>query len=350
MPLDAIVVPAGRPAANLDSAFRLGADLDVQIVVLCSKDAKQDEVLDAADRVAGVRCTAVDLPNSLGSAVLPRLETARFPRARISWHGDLSLKRNLGLVMGRLCGWRTVLFLDDDIRGLDPTLVRDAVGTLRYHAAAGMPATVQPDNSVVGHARRLAFGDQGVFVSGSALAVGLARVESFFPPIYNEDWLFLAPYVDHREVARAGRVRQDWHHLYDLDRAGEEEFGDVVGEGLIGRLHTGGLQATFIPGYWAEFLQHRATFIKQARDACQESAHPDAPRAVLALDRAEEVRARLAPDELAQYVTAWWADRLTWRRYISGIPRRDDLPSALAHLGLSADSVRSRPARKTGSG
>jgi hypothetical protein len=243
-----------------------------------------------------------------------------------------------------------MLFLDDDIRGLDPTLVRAAVGTLRYHAAAGMPATVQPDNSVVCHARRLAFGDQGVFVSGSALAVGLARVESFFPAIYNEDWLFLAPYVDHREVARAGPVLQDWSDPYDLGRADEEEFGDVVGEGLIGRLHSNRLHATFSPGYWAEFLERRAVFIKQAKAACQESAHPDAARAVLALDRAEKARARLAPDELAEYVTAWWADRLTWRRYISRISRRDNLPSALAYLGLPADSVRSRPARKTGSG
>jgi hypothetical protein len=347
LPVDAIVVPAARPAANLESALLLAAALNTQVVVLCSRAARVEEVLRQADGIGGVRCTAVDLevptsPRDLGVPVdgLPELATSGFAEAPIPWHGDLSLKRNLGLVLGRRCGWRTVVFLDDDIRGLSPALVENAVGTLSHHAAAGMPATRAPDNSVVGHARRLAVGDQGVFVSGSALAVDVSRVDSFFPAIYNEDWLFLAPYLDRREVATVGSVRQDFQDPFeDLSRARDEEFGEVIGEGLIGWLHTGSLHSPLSERYWAEFLGQRAEFIETVALGCRLSDHPDAARAGVALEIAESARRELLPEVLAEYLAAWWADRDSWRQHLAQIEADDDLSAALDRLGLPADSV-----------
>lgn len=339
LPVDAIVVPAARPAANLESALLLGAALDAPVVALCSRAAKVDEVLRQADAVGGARCTAVDLEVSVDG--LPELATSAFAEAPIPWHGDLSLKRNLGLVLGRRCGWRTVVFLDDDIRGVSPTLVESAVGTLdHHHAAAGMPATRFPDNSVVGHARRLAIGDQGVFVSGSALAVDVRRVDSFFPAIYNEDWLFLAPYLDRREVAAVGSVRQDFQDPFaEPSRARDEEFGEVIGEGLVSWLHTGSLRTPLSERYWAEFLRLRAEFIETVALGCRLSDHPDAARAGLALEIAESARRKLLPVVLAEYVSAWRADLHSWRQYLARLAGGDDLPAALDRLGLPAESV-----------
>lgn len=344
LPVDAIVVPAARPAPNLDSALLLAAALGTQVVVLCSRAARVEQVLRRADTIAGVRCTAVDLEVPVGG--LPPLATSTFAEAPIPWHGDLSLKRNLGLVLGRRCGWRTVVFLDDDIRGLSPALVESAVGTLGHHAAAGMPATRFPDNSVVGHARRLAVGDQGVFVSGSALAVDVGRVDSFFPAIYNEDWLFLAPYLDRREVAAAGPVRQDFQDPFaDLSRARDEEFGEVIGEGLIGWLHTGSLHAPLSERYWAEFLGRRGEFIETAALGCRLSDRPDAARAGIALEIAESARRTLTPKVLVEYVSAWRADRAAWRQFLGRLRTDEDLSVALDRLGLPAASV--GPARTT---
>ncbi len=338
LPVDAIVVPAARPAANLESALLLAAALGTQVVVLCSRATRIEQVLRLADGIGGVRCTAVDLEVPVEG--LPELTTSTFAEAPIPWHGDLSLKRNLGLVLGRRCGWRTVVFLDDDIRGVSPALVERAVGTLGHHAAAGMPATRFPDNSVVGHARRLAIGDQGVFVSGSALAVDVSRVASFFPAIYNEDWLFLAPYLDRREVAAVGSVRQDVQDPFeDLSRARDEEFGEVIGEGLIGWLHTGSLHSPLSERYWAEFLRRRGEFIETVALGCRLSDHPDAARAGVALEIAESARRGLSPKMLAEYVAAWWADLDSWQHYLTRIEPDDELPAALDLLGLPADSV-----------
>lgn len=350
LPLGAIVVPAARAAANLGTVLRLGADLGVPVVVLCSVDAAPDEVLRLADR-AGASCTVVDLAEPVDPG-FPALETSHFGEAIVGSHGDLSLKRNLGLALGRACRWSTLLFLDDDIRGVAPVLVRRAVGTLRAHAAAGMPATAYPDNSMVCHARRLGGAEQDVFVSGSALAVRLDgdRPGSFFPEVYNEDWLFLAPFLEDRQVARVGSVRQTRYDPFaEPLRAGGEEFGDVLAEGLVGALHAGPAEPATHADYWAGFLQRRAEFIAAAADGCRRSGHPAAARAVRALAVAEQARGRLSAAVLADYVCAWRADLRRWREYISGIAPRGDLPAALDALGLSATTTGPVPTRNTGS-
>ena len=97
--------------------------------------------------------------------------TSEIPAATRTRLGDLSAKRNIGLLLARLVGWHGVLFLDDDIRDVSPRTVRAAGDALRPGRATGMIAADFPDNSVVCHAARLAGLRQDVFVSGSALAV-----------------------------------------------------------------------------------------------------------------------------------------------------------------------------------
>ena len=48
--LDAIVVPASRPATSLDSAVTLARDAACDLVVLCSQDAKAAEVTSCSRR------------------------------------------------------------------------------------------------------------------------------------------------------------------------------------------------------------------------------------------------------------------------------------------------------------
>ena len=199
--LDAIVVSAARPAANVRPALRLGAGIDVPVVLMCSRAARTGDAAAKAAAVAGATCVVVDMSRK-PKVDLPDFETSRFRQAQVGSHGDLSRKRNLGLMLGRLAGWRAVLFLDDDILGLNPVHVTRAAAALDYFAAVGMPPRRYPDNSVVCHANRLSGGRQRVFVSASALAVDLRHVCTFFPDTYNEDWLFLAPLLDRRDEYR----------------------------------------------------------------------------------------------------------------------------------------------------
>ena len=342
LPLGGILVSAGRHASHLGPALRLGADLGVPVVLMCSRKAQPAEAAEAAAQVPGVHCAVVDLSEPPPDP-FPPFETSGFREALVGSHGDLSRKRNLGLVLARLAGWPTLLFLDDDIDGLKPALVRRAAGALEHHTAVGMPARDYPDNSVVCHARRfIPNGRQGVFVAGSALAVNVDRADSFFPETYNEDWLFLAPHLDRRDVVALGSVRQLPYDPFELpDRATAEEFGDVLAEGLIGHLHRNSLESPPTVAEWAAFLERRRRFIAEAAESCANRAadDPEAAAALRALERADWSRARLVPEFLAAYVTCWLRDLRRWRCFLASIPRCGGLGAALDQLRLPATSV-----------
>lgn len=330
------MVPAARDAENLQTALELGVELDVDVTVLCSLDATVPDVLALADLVEGSRCVALDVQNA-SSAILPEFETALFSEATGGSRGDLSFKRNLGLLLGRMCDWDGLLFLDDDIRDVDADRVRRAAGSLTHHEAVGMPAEHFPDNSVVYHARRMGNDDLGVFVSGSALVVNVGRARSFFPETYNEDWLFLAPALADGRVAESGTVRQKTYNPFeDPFRAHTEEFGDVLAEGLIGHLPRGGA-ATDAPteSYWDNYLGQRERFIVDTVVRCERSGHPTAAQAVLALETAEKARAQLSGDLFRMYLDKWDADREKWATRLRAAPRGLSIVAAAAELGVA---------------
>jgi hypothetical protein len=138
-----------------------------------------EEAVGLAAEVPCLSRTLIPMPDGWSSPLLD-FSTADIPEATDTRVGDLSLKRNVGLLLAHLVGWRGVLFLDDDIRDLSPRTVLRAAGALRPGWATGMIAEDFPDNSVVCHALRLSGAPQGVFVSGSALAVDTTTVAPSF--------------------------------------------------------------------------------------------------------------------------------------------------------------------------
>jgi len=161
----------------------------------------------------------------------------------------------------------------------------------------------------------LAGGGQRVFVGGSALLVNCRRPLSFFPEVYNEDWLFLFDSIAGAAVARAGRVRQlPYSPFADPARAAAEEFGDVLAEGLVGLLHgPAPLAAAHEAAYWRGFLDRRREFIERVMIRLGARPWlPDRAAAVHALVAAERCRAAIAPQSCAAYVRTWRHDRAVW--------------------------------------
>jgi hypothetical protein len=307
---------------------------------MCSHAARGEDAAEMA-AVSGARFVVVDMPTRANFA-LPDFETSHFRQAQVGSHGDLSRKRNLGLLLGWLASWQTVLFLDDDISGLNPVQVTRAVSALTHFAAVGMPARRFPDNSVVCHAHRLSGGKQGVFVSASALAVNLGRIDTFFPDIYNEDWLFLAPHVDRHHVASYGSVRQQSYSPFAYPhRAGAQEFGDVLAEGLLGYLHATRLHRPPSVEYWREFLARRADFITVTMRRLLDVEEPNAEviKALTALKIAQSARAKISAEVLNEYVHAWLGDLRTWQNFLGKLPRTGNLSDAFRFLDLSTVKV-----------
>jgi hypothetical protein len=344
---DAIVVPTNRPIEFLRACIDLARETNIPLIVVCSKRVNKDQVVDAitGEKVEGF---AVELPwppanplemISFATSTDDDLLTASFGRTR-----DLSTKRNLGLVIARMLGWRRIMFLDDDIYDVSKDDVNILAAALDDHNVSVLIPDEYPDNSVACHAYRLGGGRQGKFASAGAMGVRCDRDDlPFFPNIYNEDWFFFAEEAAKHKIARVGTSRQQEYDPFKHPRrAIKEEFGDLLAEGLYTRLDAeldiSGADAI----YWAEFIEGRKDFLSRVAESL--ARHPgrnldnEEGRQV----RAAQVSIRVARGQLdligsklcQKFVDLWQADLVEWQDYLTGLQHFDSVASALDHLGL----------------
>ena len=331
--LDAIVVPTARPASSLQHAIRLSADLGVPLLALCSRQAHAEQVV-ARIRAAGSRGLAVGVPKGYVIEQAPtHTAAAAFRTASFGRRTDLSVKRNLGLLVARMRGWRKVLFLDDDIVGVRTDDIERLERQLDHHPVAGMVCDDFPDNSVVCHARRQVGLYQGNFVSGAALGVNCAdNPLCFFPDVYNEDWFFFASAAADRTLPMVGRARQaEYDPFADPVRARHEEFGDLLAEGLYALFeeqpdrtleqHVDAADEA----YWARFIESRKDTIDSTVALLHAKLEAEVVRALAvhaAVTSLGEARAQLAlilPAQCADFLHAWLGDLREWGSSTAGV-------------------------------
>ncbi len=282
--VDAIILPTIRTPEQISSAVELAGQAKCQLYALYTDNVpaglltalaqlKQDAVTPLAvrsDPQHHLLDLVADLPQSLASSA-----------AR-----DISRKRNVGLLIGRACGWTRMLFLDDDIRRLNVAKLSSAAALLDKFPVVGLQVKKYPDASVVGHARRLTGRRQEPFVSGGSLLVNPQRLNGFFPPVYHEDWLCIINHLRLGEVAIGGAVGQlAYQPFVTSERARFEEFGEILASGLLWLVHARGRTAgrrtrppaaascrwlnsdywreATRPIFWEEILQHRGALLNE---------------------------------------------------------------------------------------
>lgn len=350
--LDAIIVPAARDWQNLITAVDLAQYSGCHLVVLCSKAASSRRVRSLFDAKGFRQGTAVRIPGVYRHELLEFETTDWMLRAERTCHGgrksDLSTKRNLGLLIARMRGWQRVLFLDDDIRGITVKDLHRTASLLgdNGNRVAGIRVKHFPDNSVVCHARRRAGDPQDVFVTGSVLAVDCAAPFSFFPDIYNEDWLFF--YDD----VKAGRVaspdihatKKDLQIKYnpfaDSQRAAREEFGDLIAEGLYSFLHSAD-NTDFTDGNrWKEFIVSRRKLVTDIIDRIRRLAGPGHAEIEKSLLTASDALSFITFDMCVDYLAAWRRDLACWETRIAELPQMETTAEALKSLKLNGDKSR----------
>lgn len=338
--VDAIIVPTARRAASMLPAITLAAKLDCTLVALCSRWSDNGAVL-AAARERKARIIAVNA-HQLPAKVMPPFQTSDLLAGTMfERRTDTSAKRNLGLLLARLTGWRRVVFLDDDITIPEPIDLREAAGLTDTYAGVGLSIGGYPDNSVVCHAYRDAGGPQDMFIGGGALAIGPGSMNSFFPNIYNEDWFFLLDDDRLRPVTNVGLALQQPYDPYARPlRARLEELGDCLAEGLFSLLDTGGSIRNADFGYWQDFLRRRAKFITEVIDMVNLRIGDGARRErMLASLKAARGRCQsISPQLCVAYVDLWRADRHHWQHHLNRLRRQNrcagDPVAVLTALGL----------------
>ncbi|MFI0418486.1 hypothetical protein [Spongiactinospora sp. 9N601] len=347
--VDALVVPTARRAAALRHAAGLARALAVPLVALCSRWASAAGAAKAAD-AAGAALLAIDVPEARSLALPALATTDLLADTKFERRTDVSAKRNLGLLIARMVGWRRIVFLDDDITVSDRGDLLRAARLLDVYDGVGLSIGGFPDNSVVCHAHRRTGGYQETFIGGGALAVDPVRTTSFFPDIYNDDWFYLLDDKRLRRVAVTGRAFQaPYDPFAHPDRARAEELGDVLAEGVYSLLDVGGTVRHADRGFWVGFLGRRRRFIDDVSrrvERCPDT--PERRRMTLSLKAAHGRLQFITPDLCADYLHAWLADRTRWRRFARRLPTPVRLERALTLAGLEPREIVVRRARGGG--
>lgn len=364
--IDAIFVPTVRRPVYLAEVSALAKQLGCALVTLHSGHWTSAHVL-AQRMPADIDLIAIDVKAS-DRLRLPAWQTSNLLAGKVfARHTDLSAKRNLALVLSHLLGWERILFLDDDITGLNPQHIRQASGLLDTHSAVGLRIGGFPDNSVVCHAYREAGGPQQSFVGGGALLIEVKATNSnssFFPDIYNEDWFFLLD-GDRRllPTTTTGRViQQPYDPFRTPNRARAEEFGDVLAEGIYWLLDQGRSIHDADCAHWTEFIAKRHLFISEVLEMVAARGDLDAAEKTRRLEALRGSLGRLAlitPQLCEDYLSAWNKDRQAWRGHLEQLPfdlRRSEAmpnltqpgsPSLTWRFGKGSDTCRSH-SRKLG--
>ena len=338
--LDAIIVPASRPATHLDHAVTLARAAGCWLLVLCSKRCRGSEVSEFLAVRSYYKTIVIDLPPGYSHELLhfPALLALQdeLPEACGYVVTDLSMKRNLGLVLARMLGWRRVFFLDDDIRDIAYPDLQTTVNMLSSFSAAGLWVTDFPDNSIACHANRMTDRNQDVFVSGAALAVDCDADIGFFPDIYNEDWLFFFDDVSRGRLANSCLLATQlcYYPFARAQRAAWQEFGDVLAEGLYALLHLGLGWEQATCEYWTQFLEVRRSFLEGIITRWQ-NVHPEMQAEMLvSVYSALKCLLSIKPDVCERYVRHWRQDLADWRQRAAGIEKVPSVEAALAKMHL----------------
>jgi hypothetical protein len=355
---DAIVVPASRGVAALDAAANLSIRLGTPLIVLCSRDTRAADAAEHLARIPDCRALIIDVPLAYQHDVIPtRTSVELFRAANAGRNSDLSLKRNLGLLMARYHGWGKILFLDDDIgdsRSGEPVsipveIVHQLSQQLDSHQVAGLACRDYPDNSVVCHARRLAGLRQDTFITGAALAVNCNdQPLPFFPDLYNEDWFFFSRMAARRDIAHVGYATQaPYDPFANPRRAREEEFGDLLAEGLYALFEDQSGEVDYFrrldaadTRYWERFIAARESDLHTVRrrlSRVHDRRRPDArlvSRTIESLDAAADQLSDLTAAVCAGFLDAWSADLTSWERAEQQIAAVGSTRAALIELGL----------------
>lgn len=345
--LDAIIVPASRPAVNLQTAVKLASETDARLIVLCSFRTHADDVQALLTEQRLRDPAVVEMPQDSSGWILKDFKTTDWvhhgPGKGVcgARNSDLSMKRNTGLLLARLLGWERIFFIDDDIRAVSADTVLSTVSMLgtggHSYRTAGMSVQKYPDNSVVCHARRAVGEFQGVFVSGSALAVDCRVPFDFFPDLYNEDWLFFYRDAAEERLATGGSLAEQltYDPFADPQRAAGQEFGDVIAEGLYALLHSGLGPKSADEEYWNQFLEQRGSVLDGVSRLIPSAQSELQGEIGMAIGAARQVLRDITAKMCVDYVAAWQQDLERWGKLLADLSPASSLEEALGSIGIS---------------
>lgn len=307
-PLEAIFIPCrGRPAYLVQLLDSL-PDQGIPIFLLPTEPNDTIGCMDSRVRIL----------ESVDSRLLEVLQSMRCCTSRLcepfTGNWDLPQKRNHAIWYAKKRHYQRILLLDDDIRGLNRDHLNAGTASLSQVMIAGFVVDDFPDTSAIRHVSAAKGDPICPFLSGSCLFVRTDDDVNFFPPIYNEDWLFMLPQIVKGRVASLGRIQQLSHDPFAFpERARFQEAGETIVDGLFALVTSNRYDERFDASTWHEFLNLRRRWL---RDLAQRS---DSGPATLIINAALSSSDKITAKECIQFINDWETDLSLWRSALQEI-------------------------------
>ena len=304
--LDAIYVPSRGRNEYVARLLESLSDLETTVYLLPSSGNDLPHDMPPA----GVCLRQLSFQESEFFSVIRELRSQSNPVFGVSdEHWDLPLKRNYALWHAYKNRFRRILLLDDDIRELNADRLRAGTNALSRWGIVGYFVDPFPDTSVIGHVELNVGESVRPFLSGSCLFVQTDRPVGFFPQIYNEDWIFMAPEIAKGHILSLGSIEQaPYDPFCDDSLSVFQEPGEIIAGGLFALLAVSDYDRRLELSSWGEILSLRRSWLRYLTGLVQ-----DQPLR-RAVDKALEKCETISAKDCVGFIEDWEYDRLQWNR------------------------------------
>jgi len=224
---------------------------------------------------------------------------------------DLPQKRNYAIWFSIYNKFTKILFIDDDIRGISSSLLERGASNLDRYTIVGCFVENFPDTSIVGHLEISSGNEIKCFISGSFLFIKPFNTYSFFPLIYNEDWIFMVQYIINKEVCSIGTIYQvPYDPFTSQQKIIFQEFGEIIAEGLFAIINKKLFEFRYNYDLWCEILSNRQNLLFKLKKIISNSLQKQL------LDTAIEQNYKIHPRDCIDYIKLLEDDIFSWRIFI----------------------------------
>lgn len=258
---DAIYIPFLNRHHNLNELLSSLSWFEGEIMILVSNQSDATKIDTTNNcKISFVNCHKYEVTQMIKN--LKTFQSINLHQDTSEW--DLPVKRNFALLHAVQNGFKNILLIDDDIDGISKMIFNKGIAALNVNNISGCLVEGFADTSVIGHIEQK-YGEQYFpFLSGSFLFINPITCKSFFPLIYNEDWLFMIPSIIQNKVTAVGMISQkNYDPFNDMGRIKLQEFGELIAEGLFELISQSNFERRYDKQFWEEYLNYRQAYVKE---------------------------------------------------------------------------------------
>lgn len=304
-----IYIPFFNRYQNLNILLNSIKWFEGEIIILLSNDKDKIRInFSGKGSIKFINCSKNEIINKIRN--LNTFKSANLYHNYDMNNWDLPAKRNFALIHSIQHGFKNILLIDDDIECISKNIILKGIASLESNDVSGCLVKDYPDTSVIGHIEQKYGEPYYPFVSGNFLFIKSDKIDSYFPLIYNEDWLFMIPYIINKKISAVDVIYQkEYNPFENISKIKFQEFGEVIAEGLFELIDRQKYDDKYKESYWKEYLEYRRSYVA---DLLNEAENKYIPFIKESLDICRKIK----PIQCINFIEDFEQDIITFKKII----------------------------------